>query len=81
MTRRQTSSKPNEQAGVRGGRSLVHDLRNRLATIKIAVQTLGIGETLTERGQRRVALAQREVDQLEGLLDALSDFFDAEEAT
>ncbi len=64
----------------RSGRALMHDLRNRLATIKIAVQTLGLGETLTDRGLRRVSLAQREIDQLEQLVDALGDLFDEEDA-
>ncbi|MHB8421113.1 MAG: hypothetical protein ACYDCL_23845 [Myxococcales bacterium] len=79
MASREHRSKAN-QPDRGAGRALVHELRNRLATLKIAVQTLGIGETLSERGRRRVMLAQREVVEVEGLLDALSALFDEEPA-
>ncbi len=46
-------------------RSLVHDVRNSLTTIKLAIQALAVGkEPLSERARRRLEIARREVDKI-----------------
>ncbi len=47
----------------------------------MAVQTLELGEQLGERAHRRLSLAQREILNLEALLEALSAFVDDETAS
>lgn len=59
------------------GRGLVHALRNRLASVKLAVQTVDLGEQLGERSRKRLSVAQREIRELELLFDQLAAFVDA----
>ena len=68
---RPDASSEKTEAAERSVRDLLHDLRNSLATIKMAVQTLAIGETVSERGRRRMEIALREVDAIDHLLDRL----------
>ncbi len=65
---------PEAQPGAdRPVRTAVHDIRNSLATVKMAIQTLAIGESVSDRGKRRLEIALREVDAIDRLLDRLAE--------
>ncbi|MHB1845340.1 MAG: histidine kinase dimerization/phospho-acceptor domain-containing protein [Deltaproteobacteria bacterium] len=53
-------------------RALVHDVRNSLTTIKLAIQALSAGkEPISDRARRRLEIARREVDKI---AERLQDF-------
>jgi len=53
---------------------LAHEMRNPLASIKLALSGLNNSESLNEREQRRIALVQGEVDRLDKLLSVTLDY-------
>jgi signal transduction histidine kinase len=53
---------------------LSHELRNPLSSVKMAVQTLARNTGLSERDQRRLTIANREVRTLERMLWQLSEY-------
>jgi signal transduction histidine kinase len=53
---------------------LTHEMRNPLASIKLALSGLEASAALNEREQRRIALVLREVDRLDGLLSGTLDY-------
>ena len=53
---------------------LAHEMRNPLASIKLALSGLGAYEELPERAQRRIALVSGEVDRLDDLLSQTLDY-------
>jgi len=53
---------------------LSHELRNPLSSVKMAVQTLARNTGLSERDQRRLTIANREVRTLERMLWVLSEY-------
>ncbi|MBM7117879.1 sensor histidine kinase [Archangium primigenium] len=53
---------------------LSHELRNPLSSVKMAVQTLARNTGLSERDQRRLTIANREVRTLERMLWLLSEY-------
>jgi signal transduction histidine kinase len=53
---------------------LTHEMRNPLASIKLALSGLKGSESLTEREMRRVALVLGEVDRLDDLLSETLDY-------
>jgi signal transduction histidine kinase len=53
---------------------LTHEMRNPLASIKLALSGLEASAALKEREQRRIALVLREVDRLDGLLSGTLDY-------
>ena len=53
---------------------LSHELRNPLSSVKMAVQTLARNAGLSERDQRRLTIANREVRTLERMLWLLSEY-------
>ena len=67
------SKKPRAPPPARASSEVAHDLRNRLATLKLALQTIRLGEQLSDRGQRRLTLAERSLLELEELLRELLD--------
>jgi two-component system, NtrC family, sensor histidine kinase HydH len=54
--------------------SLSHELRNPLSSIKMAVQTLARNTDLSERDQRRLVIANREVRTMERMLSVFSEY-------
>jgi signal transduction histidine kinase len=54
--------------------SLSHELRNPLSSVKMAVQTLARNQGLSERDQRRLSIANREIRTLERMLTMLSEY-------
>jgi len=54
--------------------ALSHELRNPLSSVKMAVQTLARNDGLSERDQRRLAIANREIRTLERMLWLLSEY-------
>ncbi|HME92490.1 MAG TPA: histidine kinase dimerization/phospho-acceptor domain-containing protein, partial [Myxococcaceae bacterium] len=54
--------------------SLSHEIRNPLSSVKMAVQTLARNPTLSERDQRRLAIANREIRTMERMLWLLSEY-------
>jgi signal transduction histidine kinase len=54
--------------------SLSHELRNPLSSVKMAVQTLQRNATLSERDQRRLVIANREVRTMERMLWLFSEY-------
>ncbi|MGZ3461392.1 MAG: sensor histidine kinase, partial [Archangium sp.] len=53
---------------------LSHELRNPLSSVKMAVQTLARNTGLSERDQRRLTIANREVRTMERMLWLLSEY-------
>ena len=53
---------------------LAHEMRNPLASIKLALSGLGAYVELPERAQRRIALVSGEVDRLDDLLSQTLDY-------
>ncbi|HEX8440019.1 HAMP domain-containing sensor histidine kinase [Archangium sp.] len=53
---------------------LSHELRNPLSSVKMAVQTLARNTGLSERDQRRLTIANREIRTLERMLWLLSEY-------
>ena len=53
---------------------LSHELRNPLSSVKMAVQTLARNTGLSERDQRRLTIANREIRTLERMLWQLSEY-------
>ena len=53
---------------------LSHELRNPLSSVKMAVQTLARNTGMSERDQRRLTIANREVRTLERMLWLLSEY-------
>jgi signal transduction histidine kinase len=54
--------------------SLSHEIRNPLSSVKMAVQTLAKNTTLSERDQRRLTIANREIRTIERMLWLLSEY-------
>ncbi|MBX5483353.1 MAG: sensor histidine kinase [Myxococcaceae bacterium] len=54
--------------------SLSHEIRNPLSSVKMAVQTLARNTSLSERDQRRLAIANREIRTMERMLGLLSEY-------
>ena len=54
--------------------ALSHELRNPLSSVKMAVQTLARNTGLSERDQRRLTIANREIRTLERMLWLLSEY-------
>ncbi len=54
--------------------SLCHELRNPLSSVKMAVQTLARNAGLSERDQRRLVIANREVRTMERMLWLFSEY-------
>ena len=54
--------------------SLSHEIRNPLSSVKMAVQTLARNSGLTERDQRRLTIANREIRTMERMLGLLSEY-------
>lgn len=54
--------------------SLSHEIRNPLSSVKMAVQTLARNSGLSERDQRRLAIANREIRTMERMLGLLSEY-------
>jgi two-component system, NtrC family, sensor histidine kinase HydH len=54
--------------------SLSHEIRNPLSSVKMAVQTVARNPGLSERDQRRLAIANREVRTVERMLWLLSEY-------
>ncbi len=54
--------------------SLSHEIRNPLSSVKLAIQTIARNAQLSERDQRRLAIANREVRAIEGILGLLSEY-------
>jgi len=54
--------------------SLSHELRNPLSSVKLSVQTLARNPELSERDQRRLTIAQREIRTLERMLTMLVEY-------
>jgi signal transduction histidine kinase len=54
--------------------SLSHELRNPLSSVKMTVQTLARNTGLSERDQRRLGIAQREIRTMERMLWMLSEY-------
>jgi signal transduction histidine kinase len=54
--------------------SLSHEIRNPLSSVKMAVQTLARNTGLSERDQRRLAIANREIRTMERMLWLLSEY-------
>ncbi len=54
--------------------SLSHEIRNPLSSVKMAVQTLARNSALSERDQRRLAIANREIRTMERMLWLLSEY-------
>lgn len=59
---------------------LSHELRNPLSSVKMAVQTLARNAGLSERDQRRLAIANREIRTVERQLWLLSEYGRTSEA-
>ncbi|PTL78830.1 two-component sensor histidine kinase [Vitiosangium sp. GDMCC 1.1324] len=53
---------------------LSHELRNPLSSVKMAVQTLARNTGLSERDQRRLTIANREIRTMERMLWLLSEY-------
>lgn len=53
---------------------LSHELRNPLSSVKMAVQTLARNTGLSERDQRRLTIANREIRTLERMLWMVSEY-------
>ncbi len=51
-----------------------HELRNPLSSIKMAVQTLARNATLSERDQRRLTIANKEIRTMERMLWVFSEY-------
>lgn len=54
--------------------ALSHELRNPLSSVKLSVQTLARNQELSERDQRRLTIAQREIRTLERMLTMLVEY-------
>lgn len=54
--------------------SLSHEIRNPLSSVKMAVQTLAKNTNLSERDQRRLTIANREIRTIERMLWLLSEY-------
>jgi signal transduction histidine kinase len=54
--------------------SLSHELRNPLSSVKMAVQTLARNPGHSERDQRRLSIANREIRTMERMLTMLSEY-------
>jgi nitrogen fixation/metabolism regulation signal transduction histidine kinase len=54
--------------------SVSHEIGNPLSSVKMAVQTLARNTSLSERDQRRLAIANREVRTIERILWLLSEY-------
>jgi signal transduction histidine kinase len=54
--------------------SLSHEIRNPLSSVKMAVQTLARNTGLSERDQRRLSIANREIRTMERMLWLLSEY-------
>jgi signal transduction histidine kinase len=54
--------------------SLSHEIRNPLSSVKMAVQTVARSPSLSDRDQRRLAIANREIRTLERMLWLLSEY-------
>jgi two-component system, NtrC family, sensor histidine kinase HydH len=54
--------------------SLAHEVRNPLSSVKMAVQTVARSPSLSDRDQRRLAIANREIRTLERMLWLLSEY-------
>ncbi len=54
--------------------SLSHEIRNPLSSVKLAIQTIARNATLSDRDKRRLAIANREVRAIEGILWLLSEY-------
>lgn len=54
--------------------SLSHEIRNPLSSVKMAVQTLARNTGLSERDQRRLTIANREVRTMERMLCLFSEY-------
>jgi signal transduction histidine kinase len=54
--------------------SLSHEIRNPLSSVKMAVQTLARNTGLSERDQRRLTIANREIRTMERMLWLLSEY-------
>jgi two-component system, NtrC family, sensor histidine kinase HydH len=54
--------------------SLGHEIANPLSSVKMAVQTLARNTSLSERDQRRLAIANREIRTIERTLWLLSEY-------
>jgi signal transduction histidine kinase len=53
---------------------LSHEIRNPLSSVKMAVQTLARNTGLSERDQRRLTIANREIRTMERMLWMLSEY-------
>jgi len=54
--------------------SIVHELRNPLSAIKIGVDQLKLSETHNEKNNRRLALAQQQINRLDDMLSGILTF-------
>lgn len=54
--------------------SLSHEIRNPLSSVKMAVQTLARNSSLSERDQRRLVIANREIRTMERMLWLFSEY-------
>jgi signal transduction histidine kinase len=54
--------------------SLSHEIRNPLSSVKMAVQTLARNQGHSERDQRRLSIANREIRTMERMLSLLSEY-------
>lgn len=54
--------------------SLSHEIRNPLSSVKMAVQTLARNPSMSERDQRRLSIANREIRTMERMLGLLSEY-------
>jgi len=54
--------------------SLSHEIRNPLSSVKMAVQTVAKSAALSERDQRRLRIANREIRTIERMLSLLSEY-------
>lgn len=53
---------------------VAHEMRNPLSAVRIALQTVGHGETVSEKDMRRLNIALREVGTLERVLDLVLEW-------
>lgn len=54
--------------------SLSHEIRNPLSSVKMAVQTVARSASLSDRDQRRLAIANREIRTIERMLWLLAEY-------
>jgi two-component system, NtrC family, sensor histidine kinase HydH len=54
--------------------ALSHEMRNPLSSVKLSVQTLARSKEFSERDQKRLTIAQREIRTLERMLTMLAEY-------